>query len=147
MFYLILAGNNKPFRVTPCAYNGYYRYSITRGPALKTVLLFFYFVSICLSLCRSVCLYICLQLTSNFWKVATTYWFVYISERGFRARIKKLKAGCLLECLGILLKNQEKTLVSGFGSEQPLQQHSTPSCFVGPVCRMVVLWNMCFLFV
>ena len=39
------------------------------------------------------------------------------------------------ECLEIIPKNQE-ALVSGFGSEQRLQQQSTPACFVGHV----VVW-------
>ena len=37
------------------------------------------------------------------------------------------------------------TLVSGFGSEQPLQQQSTPACSVVFVCSLAVLWNICFL--
>ena len=45
----------------------------------------------------------------------------------------KVKTAYVLECLGILPKNQGEALVSGFGSEQPLQQQSTPACFVGPV--------------
>ena len=45
----------------------------------------------------------------------------------------------LLECLGILPKNQRDALASGFGSEQPPQQQSTPTRFVGPVCSVVVL--------
>ena len=49
------------------------------------------------------------------------------------------------ECLEILPKNQREALVSGFESEQRLQQQSTPACFVGHVCSMVVLWNICFL--
>ena len=106
---------------------------------------FFYFVSICFSIGQSVCLYICLQLISNFWKFTTIDRLVYICEPGFRARIKKVKTAYVLECLRILPKNEGEALVSGFGSEQPLQQQLAPACFVAPVCSMVVLWNICFL--
>ena len=103
---------------------------------------FFYFLSICLSVSLSV--YICLQsqvfensqlLTSSF----------IICEPCFRARIKNVTSAYVSECLGILPKNQGETLVSGFGSEQRLQQQWTPAYFVGHVCSMVVLWNVCFL--
>ena len=43
------------------------------------------------------------------------------------------------EYLGILPKNKSEALVSGFGTEQSLQQQSTPACFAGHVCSMVVL--------
>ena len=33
----IAAGNNEPFRVTPFTSSGYYRYSVSGGPALTTV--------------------------------------------------------------------------------------------------------------
>ena len=49
------------------------------------------------------------------------------------------------ECLVILPKNWGEALVSGFALEQRLQKQSTPACFVGHVCSMVVLWNVCFL--
>ena len=39
----------------------------------------------------------------------------------------------------------KKTLVSGFGSKQPLQQQSTPAYFIGPVFSMVWFCEM-FLF-
>ena len=55
------------------------------------------------------------------------------------ARIKKVKTAYVLEYLGILSINQGEALVSGFGSERPLQQLSTAACFVRPVCSMVVL--------
>ena len=52
----------------------------------------------------------------------------------------KLKSeDCILESLGILPKNQGEGLVSGFGSEQPVKQQSTPASFIGPTCSMVVL--------
>ena len=40
-------------------------------------------------------------------------------------------------------KNSSKTnkweaIVLGFGSKQPLQQQSTPACFIGPVCMVVL---------
>ena len=41
------------------------------------------------------------------------------------------------ECFGILPENQGEALLSGFGSEQRLQQQSTPACFDGHVCSMV----------
>ena len=112
---------------------------------LQSRFFFFYFVSICFSIGQSVCLYICLQLISNFWKLTTIDRLVYICEPGFRARIKKVKTAYVLECLRILPKNEGEALVSGFGSEQPLQQQLAPACFVAPVCSMVVLWNICFL--
>ena len=90
-------------------------------------------------MCQSVCLHIFLQLLSSFWKLRTIDWLVFICEFGFRARIKKVKIAYVLECLGILSENQGEALVSGFRSEQSLQQQSTPACFVGPACSMVVL--------
>ena len=49
------------------------------------------------------------------------------------------------ECFGIIPKNQGEVLLSGFGLEQRLQQQSTPACFAGHECSMVVHWNVCFL--
>ena len=40
LFYLVLAGSNKPFRMTASTSSGQYRHSIYRGPALTTVLVF-----------------------------------------------------------------------------------------------------------
>ena len=108
LFYLILTGNNEPFRVTPSTASGWYSYSVSGGPALTTVLvfeIFSYFVSICLSMCQSVCLNICLQLISSFWKLATINWLVYICEPGFRARIKS--EDCV--CIRILRNYSEKS--------------------------------------
>ena len=36
LLYLIWAGNNDPFRVTPSTSSASYRYSVSEGPALKT---------------------------------------------------------------------------------------------------------------
>ena len=40
-------------------------------------------------------------------------------------------------------KKKKKKQVEGnsvrVGSKQPLQQKSNPACFIGPVCKMVVL--------
>ena len=102
-------------------------------------------MSICLSLCQSVFLYICLQVISSFGKLPTIDWLIYICEPSFRDRIKNVKTVYVLECLGILPKNQGEALVSGFWSEQPLKQQSTPACFVGIMCSIVVLNNICFL--
>ena len=93
-----------------------------------------------LFLCQSVSVY--LFTVSSFWKLKTVDQLFYICEPCFRARIKNMST---VECLGILPKNQGETLVLGFGLEQRLQQQSTPACFVGHVCSMVVLWNVCFL--
>ena len=35
--------------------------------------------------------------------------------------------------------------MSGFGSEQPIQQQLMHAYFVGLVCSLVFLWNICFL--
>ena len=40
LFYLALGGNNKPFRMTPSTSSGKYRYSVSGGPELTTVLVF-----------------------------------------------------------------------------------------------------------
>ena len=40
LFYVVLAGNNDPFRVTPSTSSELYRYSVSGGPALITVLVF-----------------------------------------------------------------------------------------------------------
>ena len=40
LFYHALAGNNEPFRVTPSTSSGQYRYSVSGGPVLTTVLVF-----------------------------------------------------------------------------------------------------------
>ena len=63
----------------------------------------------------------------------------------FQTTVKNVTIAYVSECLVILPKNQGEASVSGFGSEQRLQQQSTPSCFAGHVCSMVVLWNVCFL--
>ena len=47
-----------------------------------------------------------------------------IRELEFRARIKKVQT---------VPQNQGEALVPGVGSKQPLQQQSTPACFIGPV--------------
>ena len=39
LFYLALAGNNKPFSVTPYTSSGKYRYSVSGGPTSTTVLM------------------------------------------------------------------------------------------------------------
>ena len=103
---------------------------------------FFYFVSICLSV--SLCLYICLQSQVFENSQLLTSSFIYVSlVSGLELKTWRLRN--LSECVGILPKNQGEALVSGFGSEQRLQQESTPACFAGQVCIMVVLWNTCFL--
>ena len=38
--YCFLTGNNEPFRVTRSTSSGQYRYSLSGGPALTTVLVF-----------------------------------------------------------------------------------------------------------
>ena len=102
----------------------------------------FFFVSICFSV--SLCLYICLQshvfensqlLTSSFISMSLVWGL----------ELKNMSTPCVSECLGILPKNQGETLQSGFALEQGLQQQSTPACFLGHVCGMVVHWNVCFL--
>ena len=35
-------------------------------------------------------------------------------------------------------QNKWEAIVLGFGSKQPLQQQSTPACFIGPVCMVVL---------
>ena len=43
-------------------------------------------------------------------------------------------ANCASKCSEIFPKKLRRgALVSGFGSKQPLQQQSTPACFIGPV--------------
>ena len=70
--------------------------------------------------------------THNYWLAQ----LVYVSFE-FRDRIKiHIK----------MFRNfSKKTLVSGFGSKQPLQQQSTPAYFIGPVFSMVWFCEM-FLF-
>ena len=73
--------------------------------------------------------------------------FIYMSLISW-LESKKWRQECIkivLECLGILPKNEGEALVSGFGSEQPLQQQSMHSCFVRLVCSLVFLWNISFL--
>ena len=66
LLYLIWAGNNEPFRVTPSTSSGQYRYSVSGGPALTTgsvgffrFLIFcvpqFLYASVSLWVCGSVC--------------------------------------------------------------------------------------------
>ena len=104
-----------------------------------TYVLFF----VCLFVCQSV--FVHLFTISSFWKLTTIDFLVYICEPCFRARNKNVTAAYVSKCLGIVPKNQGEGLVSGFGSEQCLQQESTPACFIGHVCSIVVLWNVCFL--
>ena len=65
-----------------------------------------------------------------------------IYEFGLELRNCKLR-------IKILRNSSRKTkweaIVLGFESKQPLQQQSTPACFTGHKCSMVVLWNVCFL--
>ena len=40
VFYLVLAGDNEPFRVAPSAFNGYYRYPVSGGSAFTAEFFF-----------------------------------------------------------------------------------------------------------
>ena len=64
VFYLVLAGDNEPFRVAPSAFNGYYRYPVSGGSAFTAEFFFSFFlftlhlfVSVSLSLCVCASVY------------------------------------------------------------------------------------------
>ena len=107
---------------------------------------FLFFLSICLSRCKSLCSLSVHLFTINL-KFSTThnYWLaqlVYMSlVSGLELKNCKLRIKMLRNSSK---KSKWETIVLGFGSKQPLQQQSTPACFIGPVC-MVVPWNVCFL--
>ena len=104
---------------------------------------FSFFVSVCLSMFQLVCVFINLKFlkSHNYWLVQ----LVYVSLNS-RVELKKCKL-----YIKMFINFSEKPmglggeLVSDFRSKQPLQQQSTPACFIGPVWIMVVLWNICFL--
>ena len=71
LLYLILSGNNEPFRVTPSTSTGQYRQSVSGEPVLTIAsFCFFIFLFFCVHLfacvSQSVCLSVCLQYISNF---------------------------------------------------------------------------------
>ena len=111
LFYLALAGNNWPFRVTPFTSSGY-----LGKPALTAVFVFSIFF---LFLCPSVCL--CHSVFVSGLCICYSYSQVFKREPGSWVRYLK-SVYCLSKCLGALPKIVGEVLVTGLGRKQPLQQ-------------------------
>ena len=101
LFYLVLAGSNELFRVSP----------------------FFFFVSIGLSICQSACVSVDLFTNTLTFLKTHNYWLAQLVRVSLDSGLEFKM--CRLHIK--ILRNSSKkikgnALVSGFGTKQPLQQ-------------------------
>ena len=106
---------------------------------------FSFFVSVCLSMFQLVCVFVCLFTINLKFLKTHDYWVVQLVYVSLNSGVEFKKCKLYIKMFRDFPKKSEWGLVSGFRSKQPLQQQSTPACFIGPVWSMVVLWNVGFL--
>ena len=101
LFYLVLAGNNELFRVSP----------------------FFFFVSIGLSICQSACVSVDLFTNTLTFLKTHNYWLAQIVRVSLASGLEFKMCRLHIKMLRNFSKKiKGDALVPGFGTKQPLQQ-------------------------